>query len=249
MNFARLLIAGALWLAGTTIGAYAQSPAESRAEIPALVRGAFASPYGNALVAELGKSLRKDADPACLATKGIAPDHLEQRGRELVIKWTEKLFLALNDFIDPNIYQEKFAGRAGRDAGAELKRLRSDPAVKRSVELERPSMHAGVLNAFFEQFDRYMLVKRIRLTAVSPLSTANEALQKLDPTDAADAAVDKYIAASKSTALRRYIKLSEQSNAATGEATKLEQVRKNGPLEFLDGIDADLAELCIGPKK
>ena len=138
------------------------------------------SPYGKALVAELGKSLRKDADPACLIAKGIAPEQLEPHGRDLVIKWGEKLFQTLNDFIDPKVYEEKFAATAGRSASAELKRLRNDPVVKRSLELERPIRQASVLDAIFEQFDRYMLVKRIKLTAVSPLGTANEALIKMN---------------------------------------------------------------------
>lgn len=249
MRFGRLMIAGALWLAGTTIAAHAQSPEESRAEIPSLVRGALDSTYGKALVAELGKSLRRDADPSCLAAKGIAPDQLEQRGRDLVIKWDEKLLHTLNDFIDAKIYEEKFAGAAGRGASAELKRLRSDPAVKKSLELERPIRQASVLDAFFEQFDRYVLVKRIKLTAVSPLGTANEPLLKMNPTDAAEAAVDKYLATNKSAALTKFVKLSEQSVVASGAAAKLERMAKTGPLEFLDGLDADLAELCIGPKK
>ncbi|MBR1123276.1 hypothetical protein JQ628_17245 [Bradyrhizobium lablabi] len=249
MKFGRLMVAGALWLAGVTTMAHAQSPEESRAEIPSLVRGAFDSAYGKALVAELGKSLRKDADPACLAAKGIAPEQLEQRGRDLVIKWDEKLLLTLNDFIDPKVYEEKFTGAAGRGAGAEFKRLRNDPAVKKSLELELPIRQASVLDAFFEQFDRYMLVKRIKLMAVSPLGTANEALLKMNPTDAAEAAVDKYLATNKSAALTKFVKLSEQSAAASGAAAKLEQMAKTGPLEFLNGIDADLAELCIGPAK
>jgi hypothetical protein len=48
-------------------------------------------------------------------------------------------------------------------------------------------------------------------------------------------------------ALKKFQKLSQQSLAASGMATKLELVRKAGPLEFLNGIDTDLAELCIGP--
>ena len=249
MKFGRLMVAGALWLAGMTMTAHAQSPEESRAEIPSMVRGAFDSAYGKALVAELGKSLRKDADPACLTAKGIAPDQLEQRGRDLLIKWSEKLWLTLNDFIDPKVYEEKFAATAGRGASAELKRLRNDPVVKKSLELERPIRQASILDATFEQFDRYMLVKRIKLTAVSPLGTANEALLKMNPTEAAESAVDKYTAANKSAALTRFAKLSQQSLAASGAATKLEQVAKTGPLEFLNGIEADLAELCIGPEK
>ena len=34
-----------------------------------LVREALASPYGRALLAELGKRLRQSADPACLQSK------------------------------------------------------------------------------------------------------------------------------------------------------------------------------------
>ena len=245
MKFCKLMIAGVLWLTGMTVAAQAQSPEESRAEIPSLVRGAFDSRYGKALVAELGKSLRKDADPACLTEKGIKPDQLEPRGRDLIIKWGEKLFLTLNDFIDPKIYAEKFAG----SASAELKRLRNDPVVKKSLALERPSRQASIVDATFEQFDRYMLVKRIKLTPVSPLGTGNQELMKLNPKEAAEDAVDKYLAKNKSAALQKYIKLSEQSLAATGAATKLEQMGKVGATEFFAGIEADLAELCIGKTK
>src|SRR5882724_2115078 len=52
-----------------------------------LVREAFASPYGRLLIAELGRALRADADPACLKPKGIAADQLEARGEALLIKW------------------------------------------------------------------------------------------------------------------------------------------------------------------
>src|SRR5262249_26254429 len=112
-----------------------------------------------------------------------------------------------------------------------------------------PSRQAAVLDATFEQFDRYMLVRRIKLTAVSPLGTGNEALMKMNPTEAAEADVDKYVEANNTAALKKFQKLSGQSLAASSAATKLERARKTGPLEFLDGIDADLAELCIGPAK
>jgi hypothetical protein len=249
MKPGRLMFAGVLCLAGMTMTARAQSPEEWCAEIPSLVRGALDSTYGKALIAELGKSLRKDADPACLIAKGIAPEQLEPRGRDLVIKWGEKLFQTLNDFIDPKVYEEKFAATAGRGASAELKRLGNDPVVKRSLELERPIRQASVLDAIFEQFDRYMLVKRIKLTAVSPLGTPNEALMKMNPAEATEAEVDKFIEANKSTALKKFQKLSQQSLVASGAATKLELVRKTGPLEFLNGIETDLAEICIGPPK
>jgi hypothetical protein len=249
MKFGRLMIAGALWLAGATVVAQAQSPDESRAEIPSLVRGAFDTAYGKALVAELGKSLRKDADPACLTAKSIKPDQLEQRGRDLIIKWGEKIMLTANSFIDPKLYEEKFAASSGPYASAELKRLRSDAVVKRSLELELPVRQAKVLDMTFEQFDRYMLVKRIKLTPVSPIETANQALMKVSPADAAEEKLDKFLSASKSPALKKFNDLSQQSLVASGAATKLEDLAKAGPGVFLDGVESDLAELCIGPKK
>ena len=178
MKLGRLMFAGVLWLAGMTMAAHAQPPDEARAEIPSLVRDAFDSGYGKALVAELGKSLRKDADPACLSAKGIAPDQLEQRGRDLIVKWGTRMREIYNSFVDREVYDEKFTASSGRGAVAELKRLRNDADVKRILEMERPIRLANIADSIFEQFDRHLLVQRIKLMAVSPLGTANEALLK-----------------------------------------------------------------------
>jgi hypothetical protein len=138
MKLRRLLVAGAVWLAGTTMAAHAQSPEETRATLPATIREAFDFPYGKALVAELGKSLRENVDASCLATKGITPDQLEQRGHDLVVKWGLRTMETANSFIDSKVYHEKFTATAGRGADEELARLRNDADVKRSMELERP---------------------------------------------------------------------------------------------------------------
>ena len=249
MKFFELMIAGALWLAGMTMAAHAQPPEEVRADIPSLVRDAFDSGYGKALVAELGKSLRKDADAACLSAKGIAPDQLEQRGHDLIVKWGLRMRGTYNSFVDPKVYDEKFAASSGRGAAAELKRLRNDADVKRVLELERPIRLASIVDSVFEQFERYLLVKRIKLTAVSPLGTGNDALLKMNPTEAAEEKVDKFVAASKSPALKKYLKLAQQSVAANVAAMKKEETSKAGPGAFFGGVEADLAELCIGAKQ
>jgi len=247
MKFGRLIFAGALWLAGMAM-AHAQPPDEARAEIPSLVRDAFDSGYGKALVAELGKSLRKDADAACLTAKGIAPDQLEQRGRDLIVKWGVRMREIYNSMVDREAYSEKFTASAGRGAVAELKRLRNDADVKRILELERPIRLANIADSIFEQFDRHLLVQRIQLTAVSPLGTGNEALLNMNPTEATQEKVDKFVAPSKSPALKKYLKLSQQSIAASVAAMKKEDARKAGPSAFFGGVEADLAELCIGPR-
>jgi hypothetical protein len=248
MKLHRLLIAGALWLAGA-IAAHAQSPEETRATLPAQIREAFDSPYGKALVAELGQSLRSNADASCLTTKGIASDQLEQRGHDLIVKWGLRMMEIANSFIDPKVYREKFAATAGPGADDELARLRDDADVKRSMELERPIQQAQIVDLFFDEFDHYVLLKQIKLAAISPLRTGNNKLLEMNPTEAAERNLSQFAASSKSPVLKKYLMLSQQSLVASTAATKMEDALKIGPDTFLGGVEADLAELCIGSKQ
>jgi hypothetical protein len=249
MELGKLMIAGALWLAGTSMAVRAQSPEETRAELPSLVRDAFDSEYGKAVVAEFGQSLRNNADAACLSAKGIAPDQLEPRGRDLIVKWGLRMQQTANDFIDPKIYNEKFIARAGRGAATELAQLRNDADVKRSLALERPIQLAEIVNSVFEQFDRYVLIKRIKLTAVTPSATGNTKLLELDPTEAAEKKYSQFNRTSTSSALKKFLKLSQQSLIASTAATNTDDLAKASPSAFFGGVEADLAELCIGPKQ
>ncbi len=248
MKLHRLLIAGALWLAGA-MAAPAQSPEETRAALPAQIREAFDSPYGKAMVAELGKSLRSDADVACLTAKGIAPDQLEQRGHDLIVKWGLRMMETANSFIDPKIYRDKFTATAGPGAEEELSRLRDDADVKHSMELERPIQQAVIVDLFFDEFDRYVLAKKIKLTAISPLRTGNNKLLEMNPTEAAERKHSQFAASNKSPVLQKYLALSQQSLVASTAATKMEDAPKIGPDTFLGGIEADLAELCVSSKQ
>lgn len=228
---------------------HAQSPEETRATLPAQIREAFDSPYGKALVAELGKSLRNDADASCLTAKDIAPDQLEQRGHDLIVKWGLRMMETANSFIDPKVYREKFAATAGSGAGDELARLRDDADVKHSMELERPIQQALIVDLFFDEFDRYVMVKRIKLTAIAPLRTGNNKLLEMNPTEAAERQLGQFATSNKSPALQKYLKLSQQSLVASTVATKMEDALKIGPDTFLGGLEAGLAELCIGSKR
>jgi hypothetical protein len=249
MKLRRLLVAGAIWLAGAIMAAHAQSPEETRATLPATIHEAFDFPYGKALVAELGKSLRENADASCLTAKGITPDQLEQRGHDLVVKWGLRTMEAANSFIDSKVYREKITATAGPGADEELARLRNDADVKRSMELERPIQLAEIVDLFFEQFDRYVLVKQIKLTAISPLATGNSQLLEMNPTEAAERRLSQFATENKSPVLKKYLELSQQSLVASTLATKIEDALELGPDTFVGGMEADLAELCIGSKR
>jgi hypothetical protein len=237
----RLFIATAFLLAFTG-AASAQQPGPTPAEREAFTRDAFASAYGKANIAELGKALRADADPACLSSKGLQAAALEARGRDLFINWTNTLSERMNALYDPKVYGELFT------ASAEFDRLKQHADVKRYMALSAPARQVKLIDSMTENFARYMLINKIKLRFASALETANPAILSKDPTEAAEAAAEKFVASRKSPALNRFLNLSDQANAAMTESIDKEQAKKTLPHNFLKGIEADLAELCIGKR-
>src|SRR5882672_4571640 len=141
-----------------------------------LVKEAFASAYGQALADGLGDALRNAADPACLDSKKVKSAELRQRGLDLMNKWGTRMLEQSASLIDAKTYESKFAESSGRDATADLTRLEGDADVKRYREIERPIRLTAVLDAVFEQFDRYAASAGIKLAAVSPLAGGNDVL-------------------------------------------------------------------------
>ncbi|MBW7972682.1 hypothetical protein [Bradyrhizobium sp. BR 10289] len=241
MLFSRRIIIIALLLsAGSPTWAQIQQKAQDKAKDKAtLVREAFASPYGEALTAELGKSLRASADPACVTDKGLAVDQLEPRGRDILITWGTRMLEGTSALIDRQTSEHPFAG------AAELESLKSNADVKRYLAMEEPMRQAKILDLIFEHFDRHNLISRVKLRPVSPLGTGNEALLRLNPADATEEKLDAFAGKSRSKALKRFLQLSEQADAA--QALAIKQIAPPPPLPdtFFNGVETDLAELCI----
>lgn len=235
MLFSRRSIVTALLLIQAPF-AWAQAPQKDKAT---LVREAFASPYGKALTTELGKSLRTSADPACLADKGLAADQLEPRGRDIVITWGTRMLERTGAIIDQQTAANPFAG------ATELESLKSNADVKRYLAMEEPRRQAKILDLIFEHFDRNNLISRVKLTPVSPLRTGNEALLRLDPTEATEDTLEKFASKNRSKALKRFLELSEQAAAAQSAVIKKIKTPVPLPDTFFRGIENDLAELCI----
>lgn len=228
--------------------ASAQQLDQAPAAQAALVRDAFALPYAQAFTAEFGKALQRAADPACLASKGIQTSELEQRGRDLLTKWGTRMLAQTDAVIDEKAYQEKLAATAGRDATNELVRLKENPSVKRYLEIERPIRLANIVDTTFENCNRYALIHRIKLMPGSPQETGNQELLRLNPTEVAEQKLDDFVAARTSPALRRFLELSDQAAAAKPAAIRKDRIAMTGPHDFFRGVEADLAEMCIGPR-
>jgi hypothetical protein len=244
MSRRSLAITFALIFGSAATPSLAQFPTSEPTEQPApFVREAFASPYGHALIGELGRVLRAAADPVCLNSKGIAADQLEPRGEALLIKWGTRATETAVSYFDSEVYEKNFP------ASAELKELKEQPEIKRYLEIERPKRLAKILDFIFEQFDRYVWLKGIKLTSVSPIATGNDDLMRANPTEAAEDALDAFLAANKSAQIERLLTLSEQAAEAMQDAVKKEQAILVGPGTFYRGIEVDLAELCIGSRR
>ena len=211
-----------------------------------LVREAFASPYGRALVAELGKVLHASADPACLQSKALTPEQLTARGEQLIIAWGTRAMETVTSYMDIKVYEQKLAQSAGRNAAAELKRLRGDADVKRYLAIERPARLAAVLDFVIGQFDRYALLNGLKLIAVSPVVTGNPELLSADPTEAAEAALEAFEKANKSASFVVFRWLTRNAADAMTASLKTEQALVSGPGTFFGGVERDLAALCVG---
>jgi hypothetical protein len=153
-----------------------------------------------------------------------------------------------DSLIDKKVYADKFAASAGPNAGAELEPLKQNADVKRYLAIAQRMRQAKILDSIFEQFDRYALISRIKLAPVSPLATGNEVLLRQNPADATEEKLERFIASSKSTALKRYLALSEKDAVAASASIKLEQPLRPVPSIFFKGVEADLSELCIATR-
>ena len=186
--------------------------------------------------------------PAC-SRRILAAEQLAERGEQLIIAWGIRAMEKQSSLLDPKAHEEAFTKSAGRNATAELKRLRENADVKRYLAIERPARLANALDFIFEQFDRHLLVERVKLRTVSPHGTADPVLLAENPTEKVEAALDTFVEGKKKSAsLQRFLALSEKSAEAIKVSIKRDEARQAGPRAFFGGVEADLAELCIGKR-
>jgi hypothetical protein len=100
-----------------------------------------------------------------------------------------------------------------------------------------------VRDALASPYGKTLIAERIKLASVSPAATGNAALSK--PADDAEENLDKFIAANKSAAVKRYLALAEQDAAARKAAFPKDPPQQPVPVMFYQGVETDLEGLCI----
>jgi hypothetical protein len=241
--FMKSLLALAIMLAA--LPARAQGPLGLWPE-PAdqLIREAVESPYARALLTRFAASVRKDGDPSCLQAKALDDAALTARGGALLQRYGVQMAKLMDENFDRAAYQSAFFASAGRNVAAEIEKLERDPGVKTFNRLNRPAHLARVLDIVLEQFDRYVLVGRIKLDPIAPIARGEPELNE-NPTQAAEAAVEKFLDEHPSRRVNRYLDILDAAKAAKPKGF-VQSASKLGPMAYFAGADRDLAELCIG---
>ena len=215
----------------------------------ALARDVFSGEYGRLLAAEFVRVLRDSANAECLREKGIRPEQLEARGRELLVRSGSMMLELALSAIDGGKLEAAFIARAGRNARGELAQLRNDPDVKRYLKLAEPAKLAKLANNIVEMVDRHALLTRAGMARpASPLATGNEALLRADPEEKSLEAADRFVQASKSRGLKRWLALQVALAEAYQEATDQPAMLKFGPVQMTPNVATDLEKLCVLPK-
>jgi hypothetical protein len=209
------------------------------------MRESLDTPFARVLMAEFAKTVEKNADSVCLRSKNLDAAKLAERGRDLFERWGTGSMEKILGAFDAKRYEEKIAERAGPDAPRVLMQLRNDPVVQRYLVLERPLRLVRVLNFVIEQFDRYVLLNRIGLDSISPLSNGKDELLRADPSEAIEEALERFVSDNPSPEFRQFYRLSELASEVLPEAIDTNFALKSGPMTFFRGVETDLAELCI----
>jgi hypothetical protein len=229
---------------GGPLGLWPQAP-------DAVMRETLETAYAEALLKTFAANVRKDGDAACLQAKALDEAALVTRGRALLQTHGVRFLKIQDENFDDAVAQSAFAALAGPNARAELNRLLQHPDVKKLEALNRPIPIAKLLETLFEQFDRYILLGRLKLDPVSPIARGetSSAATRANPEPAAGAAVMQFIKKNQSSkAIDRFLDLMEANLAATNRGVKREAMAKFGPMQYFAGLDKDLAELCVAKR-
>ena len=212
---------------------------------PPTVKEAFADSYGQVILREFGAILRESADPNCLRSKGLTPDALHAFGETFMLRRGQAWLDMLLDFIDGPAADREFMKLGGDRAIEELRTLAADPVVREFKEIARPAQLDNLVDRVTEEFDRYSVLKQIKLVRqLSPISTGSDLMAESRAEPSEDAA-EAFAEANQTPALLRFRELVEAMTEAMATAADKERMLRHGPGQSFPGADEELREHCI----
>jgi hypothetical protein len=204
---------------------------------------AFSAPFGKLLVAQLAAAIGEGADAACLQAKGIDKAALGDRARAIMVRNGAQSLQKYLSTVDRSAFKTRFAASMGPGAEAELTRLRGDKDVRALLELSAPARNAAIAYNVVETLGRIAVLLKINMSRrFDPIATGDATLLSADPTSAK---VDAFVQASTSTALTRYLDLTDAAQEALNRSLDTKLYLSLRIVDLMPGLESDLADLCI----
>jgi len=210
-----------------------------------VVAAAFGTEYGRALVANLAEALAASADKSCLQSKQLRSADFARGAAEIYDRYGTRMIEISRSVVNTPAYRAALAALAP-SFQADAARLRGDPDVQKLLALEQPTRFSDVADRVAENLARYLLLHRISLKKpVWRLELGDTSLTDRYNSDDALEARYQFVANSQSPQLKQYIGLLKtmlEVRVANGDRTAALQY---GPTQFFQGVETELAALCI----
>jgi|tagenome__1003787_1003787.scaffolds.fasta_scaffold20927677_4 hypothetical protein len=209
---------------------------------------ALADSYGRAIVKEFGAILLASADKGCLEAKGVDGGKLEALGTDMLARYGQKVADVPSSLVDDRAVSAELARRAGPNVMAELRKLATVRSVQTFRERGRPARLDRLVDLIAENLDRYLLLKRLSLARdLSPERTASPQLLALNRSEAAEAALERFVEHNKKDRqLQRFLTLAEQWDTAVLDTMrKGASARVPAPYEAFEGIEDEFEAACV----
>ena len=247
---ARHCLAAAIAFLICAAPAIAQMPRFMQVGEPATAREAFATPYGQRMIDELAKALGEKASPGCLAEKKIAPAALRGHAETLLDRFGQLRIDRLMALVVADKADAEFVRLAGAAAHDEWRALLADTHVAEYDRRSRAAKLLQIADMTVENIDRYVLLSRIDLRSLSPISTGDPDLNELreQTEDQSVEAAETYRDANDTPAMQRFMQMSLWAQEALLAGLDQETLLKYGPRDIMPGLDDALREVCLGSR-
>ena len=151
---------------------------------------------------------RASVDRACMAGKRLEAAQLDEKARELLVRYGARIIEAYVGLVDLKKLEAALEARAGPGVKDEMARLRSAPEVAEFIKLSAPARFVDTAEQIVELFERYLVVYRFRLAqSISPLVTGDDRLLKIR--EEVEELMEPLLAGKRPAALARYLELTE----------------------------------------
>jgi hypothetical protein len=187
---------------------------------------------------------RASVDRACMAGKRLEAAQLDEKARELLVRYGARIIEAYVGLVDLKKLEAALEARAGPGVKDEMARLRSAPEVAEFIKLSAPARFVDTAEQIVELFERYLVVYRFRLAqSISPLVTGDDRLLKIR--EEVEESMEPLLAGKRPAALARYLELTEIIGEEYVKAFDRQGMLRFESSSFFHGVEAELAELCI----